>query len=225
MAPANIAIFFCLLLEMFYCSKTYQSKCTGLNESTVQGFKSRVEKELEIAAKKKIDPREKLLIQPQGRPLMLGDEIDKKFQLSIQQLNQHGGVISRSIAVSVATVLLERDGYLGKIKIIQTWAKSLLKRMKFLRRAKTSSTVEILEGARKEIEYQYMYQIVNAIEKWDIHPNLVVSFDQTPSKLVTVGRSTLAKRSSTNVPIAGSSDKKTITATFAVSLSGNFLPP
>ena len=31
----------------------YQSKYTGLNESTVQGFKSRVEKELEIATKKK----------------------------------------------------------------------------------------------------------------------------------------------------------------------------
>ena len=95
--------------------------------------------------------------------------------------------------------------------------------MGFVRRAKTSSTVEIPEGARKEIEYLYLHQIVNAIEKWDIHPDLVVSFDQTPSKLVPVGRSTLAKRSIT--AIAGSSDKKTITATFAVSLSGNFLPP
>ena len=38
--------------------------------------------------------------------------------------------------------------------------------MGFVRRAKISSTVEIPEGARKEIEYQYLYQIVNAIEKW-----------------------------------------------------------
>ena len=97
--------------------------------------------------------------------------------------------------------------------------------MGFVRRAKTSSTVEIPEGARKEIEYQYLYQIVNVIEKWDIHPDLVVNFDQTPSKLVPVGRSTLAKRNSTNVTIAGSSDKRTITATFSVSLSGSFLPP
>ena len=51
---------------------------------------------------------------------MLDDEIDKKFQLYIQQLSQHGGVISRSIAVSVATILLERDESLGKIKITQT---------------------------------------------------------------------------------------------------------
>ena len=66
---------------------------------------------------------------------------------------------------------------------------------------------------------------MSAVEKWNIPPNLVVSFDQTPSKLVPVDRSTLAKRNSTNAAIAGSSDKRTITATFAVSLSGHFLPP
>ena len=65
-----------------------------------------------------------------------------------------------------------------------------------------------------------MHKIVNAIEKWDIHPDLVVNFDQTLSKLVPVGRSTLAKRNSTNVTIAGSSDKRTITATFAVFCQG-----
>ena len=156
---------------------------------------------------------------------MLGDEIDQKVQLYIKQVSNRGGVISRSIAISVVKVLLERDESFGKIKITETWAKSLLKRMGYVRRAKTSSTVDIPDGARKEIEYQYLYDIVSAVEKWNIPPDLVVNFDQTPSKLVPVGRSTLAKRNSTNVTIAGSSDKRTITATFAVSLSGNFLPP
>ena len=156
---------------------------------------------------------------------MLGDEIDKQVQLYIEQVSKRGGVISRSIVVSVANVLLERDEIFGKIKITETWAKSLLKRMGYVRRAKTSSTVEIPEGAQKEIEYQYLYEIVSAKEKWNIPPDLILNFDQTPSKLVPVGRSTLAKRNSTNVTIAGSSDKRTITATFAVSLSGNFLPP
>ena len=140
---------------------------------------------------------------------MLGDEIDKKVQLYIQQLIQRGDVILRSIAVSVATDLLEWDEFFGKIKITETWAKSLLKLMGFVRRAKTSWTVETPEDASKEIEYQYLYQIVNAIEKWDIYPDLVVNFDQAPSKLAPVGRFTLAKRNSTNVTIAGSSNKKT----------------
>ena len=81
-------------------------------------------------------------------------------------MSQRGGVISRRIEVSVAKVLLERDESLGKIKVTETWAKSLLRCMGYVRRAKMLSTVEIPERVRKEIEYQYLYQIVSAIEKW-----------------------------------------------------------
>ena len=80
----------------------------------------------EIATKHKSNPREKLPIQVQGRPLMLGDEIDQKVQLYIKQVGRHGGVISRTIAVKV---LLARDESFGNIKITETWTMSLLKRM------------------------------------------------------------------------------------------------
>ena len=78
---------------------------------------------------------------------------------------------------------------------------------------------------RNEIEFQYLCNILSAVEKWSIPPDLVVNFDQTPSKLVPVGYSILAKRNIKNITIAGSSDKRIITATFDVSLSGHFLPP
>ena len=39
---------------------------------------------------------------------------------STVRLSQRGGIISRNIAVSVATVLLEKDESLGKIKITET---------------------------------------------------------------------------------------------------------
>ena len=115
----------------------YRSKYKHLNESTVRGFKKCVEKELEIATKNKSNPREKLPIQVQGIPLILGDEIDQKVQLYIKQVSKRGEVISRSIAISVAKVQLERDVSFCKIKIAETWAKSLLKRMGYVRRAKT----------------------------------------------------------------------------------------
>ena len=62
---------------------------SGLTKSVItsknmQGFKNRVEKELKIVTKNKSDPREKFPIQVQRRPLMLGDEIDKKVQLYIK---------------------------------------------------------------------------------------------------------------------------------------------
>ena len=67
---------------------------------------------------------------------MLGDEIDQKLQLYIKHVGKRRGVISRSIAVSEAKVLLERDESFGKIKITGTWTKSLLKCMGYTRRAK-----------------------------------------------------------------------------------------
>ena len=51
-----------------------------------------------------------------------------------------------------------------------------------------------------------------------------MNLDQTPSKLIQTSRYTLAKGGSKDIPLAGSSDKRTITATFVISLSGNFLP-
>ena len=53
---------------------------------------------------------------------------------------------------------------------------------------------------------------------------MILNLDQTPSKLIQTSCYTLAKGGSKDIPLAGSSDKRTITATFVISLSGNFLP-
>ena len=211
--------------EIAAAVRHYQSKYKNLNESTVRGFKNHVKKELKIATKNKSDPWEKSSIQVQRKPLILGGETDQKVQLYIKQVGKRAGVISRSITISTAKVLLERDESFDKIKITETWAKSFLKRIGSVRRAKTPSTVEIPDDVRKELEYLYLYGIESAVEKWNIPPDLPVNFDQAPSKLVPVSHSTLVKRNSTNVTIASLSDKRTITVTLAVSLSGNFLPP
>jgi len=57
-----------------------------------------------------------------------------------------------------------------------------------------------------------------------IPPELVLNADQTPSSYVSVGRQTMAAHGSKSVPIAGLSDKRNITLTFVVTLSGEFLP-
>ena len=53
----------------------------------------------------------------------------KLTKFYIKQVGKDGGVISRSMAISAAKVLLERDESFGKIEIPETWGKSLLKRM------------------------------------------------------------------------------------------------
>ena len=53
---------------------------------------------------------------------------------------------------------------------------------------------------------------------------MIINADQTPSKYVPVGRSTLAENNVKDIPISGSADKRSITATFAQALDGSFLP-
>ena len=57
-----------------------------------------------------------------------------------------------------------------------------------------------------------------------IPPELVLNADQTPCSYVSVGRVTMAARNASSVPIKGPTDKRNITLTFVVTLSGEFLP-
>ena len=57
-------------------------------------------------------------------------------------------------------------------------------------------------------------------EKHSIPDLIVINFDQTPSKFVPVASTTLAKRNTKQVYVKGSNDKRSITATFAVTLEG-----
>ena len=53
---------------------------------------------------------------------------------------------------------------------------------------------------------------------------MVLNIDQTPLKYVPCGKTPVAEKSSSTVPINGVSDKRMITATFTISLDGKFLP-
>ena len=53
---------------------------------------------------------------------------------------------------------------------------------------------------------------------------MITNIDQTPSKFVSGCNKTLAKKGCKSVLIAGSPDKRMITATFSITLTGDFLP-
>ena len=53
---------------------------------------------------------------------------------------------------------------------------------------------------------------------------LILNLDQTPLKYIPVGRQSLGKKGSKSVSITGSTDKRSITGTFIITLSGKFLP-
>ena len=102
-------------------------------------------------------------------------------------------------------------------------AKSFFTRMGFVLRKFTSAKVDIPDKARKEIEYQYHYEIISKVECFKIPKILVINLDQTPSPMVPARKHTMALKGSKNVTIAGATDKRNITTTLAITLSGNFL--
>ena len=61
------------------------------------------------------------------------------------------------------------------------------------------------------------------VEKQNIPPELILNIDQTPLRYVPAGNETLAPRDETSVTIEESSDKRSITETFAISPNGTNL--
>ena len=103
------------------------------------------------------------------------------------------------------------------------WAQSLYHRMGFCRRQAITSKPEVPEGALKEIKLLFHHDIASKVEKFSIPHLLIINLDQMPTKYVAVGQTTLAKENTKTVSIKGSSDKRTITAKFAISFHRNFL--
>ena len=68
-----------------------------------------------------------------------------------------------------------------------------------------------------------LHQIINNVEKHQIPPSLTINFDQTPSKYVQVLSTTMNQKGESNVPIAGSNEKRSITGTFSITSGNKFL--
>ena len=105
-----------------------------------------------------------------------------------------------------------------------SWAKSLFKRMGFVRRMATTGKVEVSEEVRKELETTYLRSIISIMENNKIPKPMVINLDQTPSKYVPCCNKTLATKGIKSVSVAGSTNKRTITATFSITMDGTFLP-
>ena len=160
-----------------------------------------------------------------GMPYLLG-ELDEMVQKHISSLSKKGSVINTTVGNATANALISKYPYVaGDIDVnFSCWAKSLFARMNFVKRRKTFSKVDISDQARKKIEFLFLLEIVTNVEEHNIPPKLVLNIDQTPLKYVLGGIETLAPGGETSVTIEGSSDKRSITGTFAISLHRHFLP-
>ena len=161
----------------------------------------------------------------QGRPLLLGLELDEIVQDYIKSLRVAGGVINCTIVVAAANGIVKAkdisqlSSHGGNIVITKAWARSLLKRMNYVKR-KCSNAGKVLLPDFEKIKEVFLADIAAEVLMNDIPDQLIINWDHTGLSLVPTGQWTMHQAGDKVVPIAKADDKRQITAVLAVNTAG-----
>ena len=188
--------------------RKFRKERPNINKSTVQTFAKKYKDELKLAAQEKRAPKRKMEILKRGRPLLLG-KVDEMVRSYLSATQHRGGLVSRSIAIATAKALIKRNPQFNLDHVVfgNNWAKSLFFRMGYVRRAKTTSKVQIPEAVQKEAELIFQHKIAKIVEAHQIPNCMILNLDQTPSKFVPSLSTTLASCGTKSIPVTGPSNK------------------
>ena len=160
----------------------------------------------------------------------MDDNLIKKVKDIAIGTGQASGVISRRQIVNIGKGIVRENnpdilkGFGGTIELINRWARSVLSDLNWSKRKGTTGKIEPLPQFLAEEKFTFQRAISTAISSHDIPNFLVLNIDQTPLSYVSPGQFPFSFKGSKNVPIKGVDDERQITATFAVSSTGKFLP-
>ena len=127
------------MATMKYFAKKYPGEFGSLKETTVRRFKNLYEAELRFSDSKAEDLKE-LPLKKTGRPLMLGDELDKQVRQYVHDLRAMGVTINIAVVLASAEgIIMHKDAnLLQSIELTEGWAKYLLHRIGFVKRKGTT---------------------------------------------------------------------------------------
>jgi hypothetical protein len=209
-------------------SKVYSDRV--LKESTVRTWANKHKIELAVRKNNGRDTTiSRIENKKRGRPLLLSDKLDKEVQEYLIELRSKGCVVNTAIVMSCAegiiknfdSNLLQENG--GHICFTKHWARHLLLRMEFVkRRISTKSKVDVAEFECLKTKFLHDIKVVTITE--EIPDCLVINWDQTGINYVPVSNWTMEKEGSRRVEVFGADDKQQVTALFACSMAGDFLP-
>ena len=214
-----------------FFSKKYPE--LALKEATVRRLKNLYQSQLSITRNLRrqesdtnLEGLQELPPKKSGRPLMIGDELDKLVREYISDLRSRGTTINTAIVLASAEgIIMYKDAnLLSTITLTKGWAKYLLKRMGFVKRKSTSKSKVTVENF-EDLKEDFLLVIKQVIAMDEIPADLVINFDQTDLNYVPVSDWTMEAEGAKRVEIAGKNDKRQLTAVLAGSMTGNFLPP
>ena len=166
----------------------------------------------------------------EGRPLLLGKDLDACVQDYINALRKVIGVVNTTIVMAAANgiivaknpALLAQHG--GHIEITKVWAKSIFQRTGYVKR-KCSNAGKITGGCFKELQEEFLADIKAEVLMNDVPPPLIFNLDQTALQLIPTGEWTMHQVKEKIIPIASSEDKRQITVVLAITMTREYLPP
>ena len=220
-----------------------------INESTARRFKA---KHLEKLNEKIMEQRQKqaetpnishseeikeepititeLETKPRGRPVLLGEELDSLVQEFILNLRAASGVVNTTVVMGAAEGIIsygdasKLSSHGGHVNICKSWAQSLLRRMRFVKR-KCSTSGKISMAQFDECKEIFLADVAAEVLINDIPESLIINWDQTGLSIVPTGDWTMEKEGAKTFPIAHNDDKRQLTAVLAITAAGDYLPP
>lgn len=197
-----------------------------LKESSVRDWRNLYCKDLEEKRKKaKIGEAvcvDALPVKKRGKPPLLGEKLDKQLQQMIGDMRSRGTPIGTSVIIGVGRGILLKHKK-STVVLNKEWAKSVLRRMGYTKR-KANSKCKVLPDNFEEIKKNYLADIRAVVEVEDVPPSLIINWDHTATKIVPSSQWTMERKGMKRVEIAAVDDKRQITAIFACTLAGKFLP-
>ena len=171
-----------------------------------------------------------LPVKKRGRPLMIGEDLDKQVQAYITELRKAHATVNTAIVISAGegivkafdASLLSCNG--GTIELTNDWAKSLMNRMGLSKRKATTKS-SLSEHDFDEVREIFLNDVSSVVVMEDIPPSLIINWDQTGTHFVPASQWTMEVKGARRVEIAGLNDKRQMTMVLAGTVSGDFLPP
>ena len=196
----------------------------SLKETTVRRLKNQYQDELHV--KQEVPTAEAFAGKKNGRPLMIGEELDKQVQEYITYMRSTGTTVNTAVVIACAEGILmhEDTNLLTRVDLSKGWAQYLLKRMGYVKR-KATSKAKITVDNFAEIKEDFLLEVKHVIAMDEIPTQLVINFDQTGLNIVPVSDWTMEVEGAKRVEVAGKDNKKQITAVLGGSCVGDFLPP
>ena len=161
---------------------------------------------------------------------MLDETLLKKVKDIAIGTRAAGGVINRKQILNIEKGVVRANNpnafkeFGGSLDLTDRWARDVLKQLKWSKRKRITGKGDPSPQFLAQEKLTFQRIISTAILEHHIPPPLVVNLDQIPLSYVSPGKYTFSFKGAKNVPIKGVEDKRQITAIFAVSLTGKFLP-